>query len=68
MDGVDDFGCLLDEFLAGHILHRQLLDLGRRRLLRLARSAAPVAVEHAARLDCIELYRKKLMLYAEYAE
>jgi len=66
VDGVDDFGCLLDEFLAGHILHRQLLDLGRRRLLRLARSAAPVAVEHTARLDCIELYRKKIMF--EYAE
>ena len=52
---VDDLSCLLDEVFAGHVLHRQLLDLGRRSLLSLAGSAAIVTVENATRFDAKQL-------------
>ena len=55
MNGVDDLGRLFDELVAGHRLHRELLDLGDGRLLGLAGGAAPVAVEHTARLDAEKL-------------
>jgi hypothetical protein len=52
---VDDLSCLLDEVFAGHVLHRQLLDLGRRSLLSLAGGAAIVTVENTTRFDAKQL-------------
>jgi len=55
MDGVDDLGGLLDELVASHRFHGQLLNLGDGRLFRLSGRTAPVAVEHTAWLNTIQL-------------
>jgi hypothetical protein len=59
MDGVDDLGGLLDEFVAAHVLHRQLLNLRGRSLLGLAGSTTPISVKHATWFDTIQLENLK---------
>ena len=55
MNRVDDFRGLLDKFLAGHGLHRQLFDFGDSSLLCFSSSATPVPVEDTAGFDAEQL-------------
>ena len=54
MNHVDDLGSLLDQLLAAHLLHLDLLQLGLGVALGLARRTAPVAVAHTAGLKTMK--------------